>query len=66
LDCGEKTFEGESPVLEIPGNGVKFGRDKIADSFGIFLGADIDSEERLFLSDGYDTSAQQAARKYSN
>jgi uncharacterized protein len=30
------------------------------------LGADIDSQERLFLSDGYGTSAQQAARKYTN
>jgi type VI secretion system secreted protein VgrG len=29
-------------------------------------GADIDSEKRLFLSDGYGTSAQSVARKYTN
>jgi fatty acid desaturase len=30
------------------------------------LGADIDSDKRLFLSDGYGTSAQSVARKYTN
>jgi hypothetical protein len=48
----------------VPGASKPPAVDNVANQ--INLGADIDSEKRLFLSDGYGTSAQSVARKYTN
>jgi SMI1-KNR4 cell-wall len=59
IDCSEMDASGEAPVWEAPGHGVKYGKDKIASSFGEFL---LDQVKSLIK--GLSEDAESEGSKY--
>jgi hypothetical protein len=64
IDCAQLSEDGEAPVYEIPVGGIKYGKDKVADSFGDFLLDQVRNQlEPYALEDEAVEKARERARR---